>query len=73
MAPTEHEVEAEVLAWFESAWDPDLALLEWRDRLVESGWAVPSWSTEWFGRGLPAWAEALIDNARRYRQRRTTR
>ena len=63
MALTESELEAEVLDWFHGAWDPDLPLLEWRERLVESGWAVPSWSTEWFGRGLPAWADRVTHRA----------
>lgn len=56
---TEAQVEHDVLEWFHREWDPDLALLAWRDRLVDSGWAVPSWSTRWFGRGLPAWADRV--------------
>lgn len=57
---TPDAVEAEVRAWFVDAWNPDLSLVEWRSLLVESGWAVPSWSTEWFGRDLPAWADGLV-------------
>lgn len=56
---TETAVKSEVLEWFHSAWDPDLSLVEWRNRLVDSGWAVPSWSTDWYGRGLPAWADRV--------------
>ena len=63
MAITEADVEGEVLEWFHSEWDPDLALLDWREKLVASGWAVPSWSTEWFGRGLPAWADRVAHSA----------
>jgi alkylation response protein AidB-like acyl-CoA dehydrogenase len=59
MGITEADVQGEVVEWFHSAWDPNLALLEWRHKLVESGWAVPSWSTDWFGRGLPAWADRV--------------
>ena len=59
MAITEADIAGEVLEWFHAEWDPELPLLEWRERLVESGWAVPSWSTEWFGRGLPAWADRV--------------
>ncbi len=59
MAITEADIEGEVLEWFHGAWDPELPLLEWRERLVESGWAVPSWSTQWFGRGLPAWTDRI--------------
>ncbi|MEO1064130.1 MAG: acyl-CoA dehydrogenase family protein [Actinomycetota bacterium] len=56
---TEDELAEEVLEWFRGAWDPDLPLLEWRERLVDSGWAVPSWSHRWFGRGLPAWTDRV--------------
>ena len=64
---TTAQVEQEVLAWFGEAWDPELALLDWRERLVQSGWAVPSWSPEWFGRGLPAWADRVAHDAIRRR------
>ncbi len=53
----ESDVAEEVQAWFDQAWDPDLSLVEWRQRLLESGWAVPSWSTDRFGQNLPAWAD----------------
>ncbi len=62
-AVTEASVGEEVVAWFEASWDPELSLLEWRDRLVDSGWAVPSWSTQWFGRDLPAWADRVAHAA----------
>jgi alkylation response protein AidB-like acyl-CoA dehydrogenase len=52
-----------VLEWFHGAWDPNLPLLEWRERLVDSGWAVPSWSTRWFGRDLPAWTDRVAHDA----------
>jgi alkylation response protein AidB-like acyl-CoA dehydrogenase len=57
---TEDELKDEVLAWFHDAWDPSLSLVEWRTRLVDAGWAVPSWSTEWFGRRLPAWTDRVV-------------
>ncbi len=56
----EADIVADVLDWFGGAWDPDLSLVEWRTRLVESGWAVPSWSPDWFGRGLPAWTDKVV-------------
>ena len=58
--PGADELRSEVLDWFREAWDPDLPLLDWRRRLLDSGWAVPSWPTEWFGRDLPAWADKLV-------------
>jgi alkylation response protein AidB-like acyl-CoA dehydrogenase len=66
MTITESAIEADVLAWFRGAWDPDLPLLGWRERLVESGWAVPSWSPDWFGRGLPAWTDRVAHAAIRH-------
>jgi len=50
-------------AWLDEHWDPDLPLVEWRTRLVASGWAVPSWPVEWFGRGLPAAADKVVAEA----------
>jgi alkylation response protein AidB-like acyl-CoA dehydrogenase len=46
-------VRAEVRAFLRDAWDPDLALHEWRGRLADAGWACPSWPEQWLGRGLP--------------------
>lgn len=56
----EAELRKTVRAWIATNWDPDVSLLEWRTRLVESGWAVPSWSSRWFGKGLPAWADKVV-------------
>lgn len=60
---SEQQVADEVRRWFDRAWNPELSLLEWRDRLTESGWAVPSWSSRWFGRDLPAWADRVAHQA----------
>jgi len=56
---TEEQVADEVRQWFHQTWDPNLSLLAWRELLVDSGWAVPSWSSKWFGRDLPAWADRV--------------
>jgi alkylation response protein AidB-like acyl-CoA dehydrogenase len=50
----------DVRAWIAAHWDPGLPLREWRRLLLESGWAAPSWPAEWFGRGLPPSAEAVV-------------
>ena len=57
---TDHQVRTELREWLAGAWDPDLSLLQWRERLVASGWAVPSWPVRWHGRGLPAWCERTV-------------
>ena len=49
---TIRDVTAEVTAWLEESWDPDLTVGEWWERLGTSGWAAPTWPEEWFGKGL---------------------
>jgi alkylation response protein AidB-like acyl-CoA dehydrogenase len=50
---SEAEVRAEVREWLAANWDPDMSLLEWRSKLADSGWGMPQWPKEWYGRGLP--------------------
>jgi alkylation response protein AidB-like acyl-CoA dehydrogenase len=56
------DVRAEVRAWLDDNWDSDLSLAEWRNRLVDSGWACPSWPTEYYGRGLDRSADAIVED-----------
>src|ERR1700748_3197996 len=56
---TEASVRAEVRAWLEANWNADLGLVEWRNKLIDSGWGVPSWPKAWFGRELPMALEAV--------------
>jgi alkylation response protein AidB-like acyl-CoA dehydrogenase len=42
----------EAVAFLEANWDLDLTLGEWWERLARSGFAFPTWPTEWYGRGL---------------------
>jgi len=58
--PTHEAVRQELRAWLETNWDPDLSLIEWRNRLADSGWGCPSWPVEWHGRGLPVEFEGLV-------------
>ena len=53
-------VRAEVRGWVTRNWDPSLSLRDWRERLVDAGWAVPSWPVRWYGKGLPAWADDVV-------------
>jgi len=59
-AATEAGVRAELTAWLEAEWNPERPLIEWRELLVDQGWAKPSWSPTHYGRGLPAWADSLV-------------
>ena len=58
--PSQDSIRAEVREWVKGAWDPSLSLRAWRERLVESGWAVPSWPEQWYGKGLPPWADEVV-------------
>lgn len=51
---------SEVRSWLADNWDPELSLGQWRERLVEARWAVPSWPARWYGRGLPGWSEDIV-------------
>jgi alkylation response protein AidB-like acyl-CoA dehydrogenase len=50
--PSPAEIRAELRSWLEEHWDPERPLPEWRALLADSGWGVPQWPAEWFGRGL---------------------
>jgi alkylation response protein AidB-like acyl-CoA dehydrogenase len=43
---------AELNAWLEENWDPDLTVAEWWDRLGRAGWSAPTWPVEWYGKGV---------------------
>ncbi len=60
--PTEATVRADVSAWLKANWDPELGLVEWRNKLVDSGWGAPHWPTEWHGRGLPVAFNSIVDD-----------
>jgi alkylation response protein AidB-like acyl-CoA dehydrogenase len=49
----EADVRAEVREWLAANWNPDMSLVEWRSKLADSGWGMPQWPKEWYGRGLP--------------------
>ena len=57
---TEAELRADVRAWAGANWDPSLSLRAWRERLLEAGWAVPSWPERWYGKGMPAWTDDVV-------------
>jgi alkylation response protein AidB-like acyl-CoA dehydrogenase len=58
---TEDAVRTEVRAWLEANWSPEYGLVEWRNKLIDSGWGVPSWPTEWHGRGLPVAMDRVVE------------
>ena len=54
------QVSAELTAFVQQHWDADMALRDWRELLLQAGWAVPSWPRRWHGRELPSWADELV-------------
>ena len=57
----EASVRGEVRGWLEANWNPDYGLVEWRNKLIDSGWGVPSWPKDWFGRELPVALEMVVE------------
>jgi len=49
---TDDQVRAEVRQWLAEHWNPAIDRADWGRRVFESGWAVPSWEPQWWGRGL---------------------
>lgn len=47
----ESEVLSEVRTWLENNWNANASLIEWRSKLAETGWGIPHWPTQFFGRG----------------------
>ncbi|HEY1702370.1 MAG TPA: acyl-CoA dehydrogenase family protein [Trebonia sp.] len=56
---TEDRLRALVRSWVTQNWDPGLPLREWRARLLDAGWLVPSWPVRWHGQGMPHWTDAI--------------
>ena len=35
--------------------------MEWRNKLVDSGWGAPHWPTDWYGRDLSVGLVPIVD------------
>ncbi len=55
-------VRAEVRAWLETHWNPDYSLIDWRNKLVDSGWGAPHWPQQWHGRDLPVGMLPIVED-----------
>ena len=51
----------EVRAWLTVNWDPNASLIDWRRKLADSGWGMPTWPRKWFGRDLPQALVPVVD------------
>lgn len=57
-----------VNAWLDEHWNPALSLREWREILVEGGWATPHWPSQFFGRDFTQAQSAVVTRIFRERQ-----
>ena len=64
-SPAPDAIRHDAAAWFAEQWDPDLTLSEWWERLAESGWGFPTWSRDWYGRGLSSRLAAVVAEERK--------
>jgi alkylation response protein AidB-like acyl-CoA dehydrogenase len=51
-ATREGEIREQVREFLKDGWDAELELVEWRRILCDSGWGMPMWPVEWYGKGL---------------------
>jgi alkylation response protein AidB-like acyl-CoA dehydrogenase len=58
--PTHDEIRREVAAWLDRNWSPDRSLIEWRNLLIDGGWAAPHWPEQWYGRGFTNEQAAVV-------------
>ncbi len=56
------EIRKAVGSWLDDNWSADMSLVEWRDILVDGGWAAPHWPEEFFGRGFTQEQAALVSD-----------
>src|SRR3954466_6797522 len=58
---TEDSARSDVRGWLEANWNPDQGLVEWRNKLIDSGWGVPTWPSAWYGKDLPIRFQPVVD------------
>ena len=59
---TIEEIKKQVAVWLEQHWDADRPLKQWREILVDGGWAVPDWPEAYFGRGFDETQSAAVES-----------
>ena len=60
---TDQEIKRAVEDWLDEHWSPDLSLIEWRNILVDGGWAAPHWPTNYYGRGFTQQQTSIVTKA----------
>jgi alkylation response protein AidB-like acyl-CoA dehydrogenase len=61
--PSPEDVRAEVKAWLEENWNPDLTVAEWWDILARSGYAAPTFPEDAWGKGWPRDLAGIVSEA----------
>ena len=56
-------IEAELDAWLQRNWDPDLLVSEWWERVGDAGWTAPHFPLEWGGRGYSRRSQVTVHRA----------
>lgn len=57
------EIREWVDRWLDANWSVDLSLIEWRNILVDGGWAAPGWPTKFLGRDFTPDQVAIVSEA----------
>ena len=57
----ENAVRAEVKEWLSGNWNPGASLIEWRTLLADSGWGMPDWPVDWYGKDYPPLLAAAVN------------
>jgi len=57
---TDQAIRRELSQWLEQNWSADRSLLQWRNILVDGGWAATSWPAAYFGRDYNREQSALV-------------
>ena len=60
-SPEASAVRREARSWLEANWDPNASLVGWRTKLADTGWGMPTWPSEWFGRDLLQALAPVVD------------
>ena len=54
------DLRAEVRAWLDDNWDPDLTVEDWWARVAEAGWTAPHFAPDQGGRGLDRRSQGTV-------------
>ncbi len=63
--PSPDEARAEIRAWLADTWRDTYGLVEWRNILLDAGWAAPGWPKAWFGRDYTPPLVAVVEEEMR--------